>query len=43
MKKFKALYKGMYDDLKDAEMMIEYACVIAELSADDKSVADELA
>ena len=22
MKKYKALYKGMYDDLKDSEMMI---------------------
>ena len=43
MKKFKALYKGMYDDLKDAEMMIEYACEIAEHSPDDKSLADELA
>ena len=28
MKKFKALYKAMNDDLKDAEMMIEYACKI---------------
>ena len=43
MKKFKALYKGMYDDLKDAEMMIEYACEIAERSPDDKALADELA
>ena len=43
MKKFKALYKGMYDDLKDAEMMIEYACEIAEHSPDDKSLADERA
>ena len=43
MKKFKALYKGMYDDLKDAEMMIEYACEIAEHSPDDKALADELA
>ena len=43
MKKFKALYKGMYDDLKDAEMMIEYACEIAEHSPDDKSLGDELA
>ena len=25
MVKFKALYKGMYDDIKDAEMMIKYA------------------
>lgn len=43
MKKFKALYKGMYDDLKDAEMMIEYACDIKEESPEDKALADELA
>ena len=43
MKKFKALYKGMYDDLKDAEMMIEYACKIAEHTPEDKALADELA
>ena len=43
MKKFKALYKGMYDDLKDAEMMIEYACEIAEQDPEDKPLADELA
>ena len=43
MKKFKALYKGMYDDLKDAEMMIEYACEITEHSPEDKPLADELA
>ena len=43
MKKFKALYKGMYDDLKDAEMMIEYACDIAEDTPEDKALADELA
>lgn len=43
MKKFKALYKGMYDDLKDAEMMIEYACEIAEHTPEDKALADELA
>ena len=42
MKKFKALYKGMYDDLKDAEMMIEYACEIKE-HPEDKHVADEMA
>ena len=30
MKKFKALYKGMYDDLKDSEMMIKYAYDIRE-------------
>lgn len=43
MKKFKALYKGMYDDLKDAEMMIEYACEIKEHHPEDKALADELA
>ena len=43
MKKFKALYKGMYDDLKDAEMMIEYACEIAEHCPEDKPLADEFA
>ena len=43
MKKFKALYKGMYDDLKDAEMMIEYACEIKEHQPEDKALADELA
>lgn len=43
MKKFKALYKGMYDDLKDAEMMIEYACEIAEHTPEDKPLADDLA
>lgn len=43
MKKFKALYKGMYDDLKDAEMMIDYACEIKEHNPDDKTLADEIA
>jgi hypothetical protein len=43
MKKFKALYKGMYDDLKDAEMMIHYACDIKKENTDDKAIADELA
>lgn len=42
MKKFKALYKGMNDDLKDAEMMIEYACKIKEYD-EDKALADEFA
>lgn len=42
MKKFKALYKAMYDDLKDAEMMIDYACAIEE-HEEDKALADELA
>ena len=43
MKKFKALYKGMYDDLKDAEMMIDYACKVKEENPEDKALADELA
>lgn len=43
MKKFKALYKAMYDDLKDAEMMIEYAHEIREENPEDKNLADELA
>lgn len=36
MKKYKALYKGMYDDLKDAEMMIDYAYCIREEQEHDK-------
>jgi hypothetical protein len=40
MKKFKALYHAMNDDLKDAEMMIDYAC---EIRDEDKDIADELA
>lgn len=43
MHKFKALYKAMYDDLKDAEMMIEYACKVKEHHPEDKMLADELA
>ena len=43
MEKFKALYKGMYDDLKDAEMMIHYACEIREDHEEDKGLADEIA
>lgn len=43
MKKFKALYKAMYDDLKDAEMMIKYAHDIREENPEDKNLADELA
>ena len=43
MKKFKALYKAMYDDLKDAEMMIKYACEVKEKHPEDKMLADELA
>ena len=42
MEKFKALYKGMYDDLKDAEMMIKYAKEIREEDG-DKALADEIA
>ena len=41
MKKYKALYKGMYDDLKDSEMMIDYAFYIREEG--DKALADEIA
>lgn len=43
MKKFKALYQGMYDDLKDAEMMIKYAHKIQEENPEDKALADEIA
>ena len=43
MEKFKALYKAMYYDLKDAEMIIEYACEIMEEKPEDKPLADELA
>lgn len=42
MKKYKALYKGMYDDLKDAEMMIKYAYEIKE-HEEDEHLANELA
>lgn len=42
MIKFKALYKGMYDDLKDSEMMIDYACEIRE-DKEDGALADEIA
>ncbi len=41
MKKYKALYKGMYDDLKDSEMMIDYAFCIRDEG--DKTLADEIA
>lgn len=41
MKKYKALYNGMYDDLKDSEMMIDYAFCIREEG--DKTLADEIA
>ena len=43
MVKFKALYKAMHDDLKDAEMMIKYACEIREEEPENKALADELA
>lgn len=42
MVKFKALYKGMNDDLKDAEMMIDYAYEISK-HEEDKALADEIA
>lgn len=43
MEKFKALYKSMYDDLKDAEMMIDYACKVKEKDEKDAALAKELA
>ena len=43
MKKFKALYQAMYDDLKDADMMIEYACEIREHDKEDEKLAVEIA
>lgn len=43
MEKFKALYKSMYDDLKDAEMMIDYACKVKEEDEKDAALAKELA
>lgn len=42
MSKFKMLYKAMYDDLKDADMLSEYACELREHHPEDKSLADEL-
>ena len=42
MKKFKALYKAMYDDLKDAEMMIDYAYKIRK-TEEDKPLAEQIA
>jgi hypothetical protein len=42
MSKFKMLYKAMYDDLKDADMLSEYACKLREKHPEDKSLADEL-
>lgn len=43
MQKYKALYQAMYDDLKDADMMIDYACDIMHEKAEDKPLADEFA
>ncbi len=43
MTKYKALYKAMYDDLKDAEMMMDYACEIREHDEKDTQLADEFA
>lgn len=41
MSKFKMIYKVMYDDLKDADMLTEYACKLREKSPEDKSLADQ--
>lgn len=43
MKKFKALYKGMNDDLKDAEMMIDYAYCIRKENEGDEALVNEIA
>lgn len=43
MKKYRALYKAMYDDLKDSEMMIDYAYCIKEEDKNDTALADEIA
>ena len=40
--KYEALYQSMYDYLKDADMMIEYAYEVLE-DEKDKPLADELA
>lgn len=42
MTKFKVLFKGMMDDLKDAEMMIDYACKLKE-TEEDKGFSTEIA
>ena len=42
MESFEALYQAMYDDLKDSDMMIEYAHEIKE-HKERKHIADELA
>lgn len=41
--KFKALYRAMHDDLKDAGMMIDYACEIREQDEHDSQLADVFA
>lgn len=43
MKKYKALYQAMYDDLKDSEMMIDYAWEIRDEDSKDTDVADTIA
>lgn len=40
MSKFKMLYRMMHDDLKDADMIIDYAC---ELKETDKKLGDYFA
>lgn len=42
MCKFKMLYKAMHDDLKDADMLSEYACELRKKHPEDKPIADEL-
>ena len=44
-KMYKYLYKKMYDDLKDAEMLIDYACRMKEEEKEDvaKYFADNAA
>lgn len=41
MTKYKALYKGIHDDLKDSEMMIDYACEIR--NEGDTELANKIA
>ena len=43
MKKYKALYCAMYDDLKDADMLIDYAYCVREENEEDKELADSIA
>ena len=42
MTKYKVLFKGMIDDLKDAEMMVNYAYKLKD-SEEDKSFSVEIA